>query len=125
MCRVQPQRAEGRSAEIVEVVERVVDVAKRRRDAREELLPRLGQRDTARRPVDEPQVQALLQCPQLMAERRWRDAKLVGGASKALMPGDRQEGRKIGRSEEHTSELQSLMRNSYAVFCFKKKTHTD
>src|SRR3546814_8506776 len=24
------------------------------------------------------------------------------------------------RSEEHTSELQSLMRNSYAVFCFKK-----
>src|SRR3546814_7033740 len=29
-----------------------------------------------------------------------------------------------GRSEEHTSELQSLMRNSYAVFCLKKnKTH--
>src|SRR3546814_1032946 len=27
----------------------------------------------------------------------------------------------ICRSEEHTSELQSLMRNSYAVFCFKKK----
>src|SRR3546814_7717761 len=25
------------------------------------------------------------------------------------------------RSEEHTSELQSLMRNSYAVFCFKEK----
>src|SRR3546814_7868346 len=33
------------------------------------------------------------------------------------------------RSEEHTSELQSLMRNSYAVFCLKKqkysKKHTD
>src|SRR3546814_19254161 len=28
----------------------------------------------------------------------------------------------IGRSEEHTSELQSLMRISYAVFCLKKKT---
>src|SRR3546814_10831672 len=27
------------------------------------------------------------------------------------------------RSEEHTSELQSLMRISYAVFCFKKKKH--
>src|SRR3546814_2205076 len=26
------------------------------------------------------------------------------------------------RSEEHTSELQSLMRNSYAVFCLQKKT---
>src|SRR3546814_5628553 len=28
---------------------------------------------------------------------------------------------RIGRSEEHTSELQSLMRISYAVFCLKKK----
>src|SRR3546814_4076805 len=27
------------------------------------------------------------------------------------------------RSEEHTSELQSLMRISYAVFCLKNKTH--
>src|SRR3546814_10432222 len=27
------------------------------------------------------------------------------------------------RSEEHTSELQSLMRNSYAVFCLKKNNH--
>src|SRR3546814_6569313 len=33
---------------------------------------------------------------------------LIGGIDKA-------------RSEEHTSELQSLMRNSYAVFCLKKK----
>src|SRR3546814_5522342 len=30
----------------------------------------------------------------------------------------------IRRSEEHTSELQSLMRISYAVFCLKKKKHT-
>src|SRR3546814_2581705 len=28
------------------------------------------------------------------------------------------------RSEEHTSELQSIMRSSYAVFCLKKKTKT-
>src|SRR3546814_6544469 len=35
------------------------------------------------------------------------------------------EGCKHHRSEEHTSELQSLMRISYAVFCLKKKTtHT-
>src|SRR3546814_8524814 len=27
------------------------------------------------------------------------------------------------RSEKHTSELQSLMRTSYAVFCLKKKSH--
>src|SRR3546814_7296843 len=30
--------------------------------------------------------------------------------------------KETGRSEEHTSELQSLMRISYAVFCLKKKT---
>src|SRR3546814_1812542 len=36
----------------------------------------------------------------------------------------RQRGRDlVGRSEEHTSELQSLMRISYAVFCLKKKNH--
>src|SRR3546814_7482007 len=29
------------------------------------------------------------------------------------------------RSEEHTSELQSLMRNSYDVYCLQKKKHTD
>src|SRR3546814_6004153 len=31
---------------------------------------------------------------------------------------------RLFRSEEHTSELQSLMRISYAVFCLKKKNHT-
>src|SRR3546814_5643285 len=33
--------------------------------------------------------------------------------------------RNSGRSEEHTSELQSLMRISYAVFCLKKKNKTN
>src|SRR3546814_6401890 len=33
----------------------------------------------------------------------------------------RRRGAQDCRSEEHTSELQSLMRNSYAVFCLKKK----
>src|SRR3546814_3061245 len=42
------------------------------------------------------------------------------------MPGCRCNGCALCRSEEHTSELQSLMRISYAVFCLKKKntTHT-
>src|SRR3546814_6718734 len=36
------------------------------------------------------------------------------------------EAHRAKRSEEHTSELQSLMRTSYAVFCFNKETaHTD
>src|SRR3546814_4416328 len=38
----------------------------------------------------------------------------TGGAGETLVL--------AGRSEEHTSELQSLMRISYAVFCLKKKT---
>src|SRR3546814_3189765 len=33
------------------------------------------------------------------------------------------DGNPVRRSEEHTSELQSLMRISYAVFCLKKKTY--
>src|SRR3546814_4876266 len=33
-------------------------------------------------------------------------------------------GRTTARSEEHTSELQSLMRISYAVFCLKKKKYS-
>src|SRR3546814_1759507 len=36
-------------------------------------------------------------------------------------PGDRPDFAICERSEEHTSELQSLMRISYAVFCLKKK----
>src|SRR3546814_9678221 len=32
-------------------------------------------------------------------------------------------GRGVRRSEEHTSELQSLIRSSYAVFCLKEKTN--
>src|SRR3546814_5316328 len=35
------------------------------------------------------------------------------------------EGCRTARSEEHTSELQSLMRISYAVFCLKKKTSSN
>src|SRR3546814_10620035 len=36
---------------------------------------------------------------------------------------EKHEAPKVIRSEEHTSELQSLMRTSYAVFCLKKKNH--
>src|SRR3546814_5734644 len=44
---------------------------------------------------------------------------LVAGLGIALDVGEEAFG---ARSEEHTSELQSLMRISYAVFCLKKKT---
>src|SRR3546814_10290659 len=47
-----------------------------------------------------------------------------GGVGNVLALGDRMAEEDLFRSEEHTSELQSLMRISYAVFCLKKKNHT-
>src|SRR3546814_1065265 len=42
-------------------------------------------------------------------------------ASSRRCPGSAEQWPALQRSEEHTSELQSLMRISYAVFCLKKK----
>src|SRR3546814_5581640 len=66
---------------------------------------------------------------------RWRSSCSAGGIvgwyfSSATAPLEKlvriqdSEGYGSDRSEEHTSELQSLMRISYAVFCLKKKTNT-
>src|SRR3546814_2454379 len=66
-------------------------------------------------------VQRLGQCDQHVALHaghsagRGRCGVAAGGRGGAAVAGVR------GRSEEHTSELQSLMRISYAVFCLKKK----
>src|SRR3546814_2940742 len=72
------------------------------------------------------------QFPPLRADLRCDVAVIGGGISGALVADEFAahghevvlvDGRDIGwRSEEHTSELQSLMRISYAVFCLKKKT---
>src|SRR3546814_3055720 len=48
-------------------------------------------------------------------------AALAAELPLALGDGERLDLLVNARSEEHTSELQSLMRNSYAVFCLKKK----
>src|SRR3546814_10013605 len=44
--------------------------------------------------------------------------------ARALPPSTSRSSGRAERSEEHTSELQSLMRISYAVFCLKKKKKT-
>src|SRR3546814_1120265 len=61
--------------------------------------------------------------------RRYRPAGLVARGREQLggVPlgrGESHEHVRMARSEEHTSELRSLMRISYAVFCLKKKTRT-
>src|SRR3546814_2355703 len=60
--------------------------------------------------------------PRIMA----RSGKQIGkrGDSPGRNHGEPARNRLNLRSEEHTSELQSLMRISYAVFCLKKKTTT-
>src|SRR3546814_3425385 len=50
----------------------------------------------------------------------WRTASAAGSAATCSTPPSSRPG---ARSEEHTSELQSLMRISYAVFCLKKNNH--
>src|SRR3546814_6638015 len=81
--------------------------------------------------------------PQLMAAPDFRDGELQdkGAARRRMLSHWAQQRRETGRidrevdmilvegdprSEEHTSELQSLMRRSYAVFCLKKnkQSHT-
>src|SRR3546814_7253094 len=67
-----------------------------------------GDGRTVRRPdteADRPPCRARARCPE---DPRPRRCSAVGRHA-------------VRRSEEHTSELQSLMRISYAVFCLKKK----
>src|SRR3546814_6575408 len=62
-------------------------------------------------------------CGHVMIGRR--EGALRGAYRQALLAQHFKGGRRavLDRSEEHTSELQSLMRISYAVFCLKKKTY--
>src|SRR3546814_9749643 len=87
-------------------------------------------RSVVQRGADEPGV--------ILTERRlvslvqvaaWPDsAEQVTDTVASLLRCAPQRGDGVGparRSEEHTSELQSLMRISYAVFCLKKKKHNE
>src|SRR3546814_3350120 len=65
----------------------------------------------------------LLERPQVRTGSAWIIATCAAGGEGAFEGGGVDVGATIAppRSEEHTSELQSLMRISYAVFCLKKK----
>src|SRR3546814_7644297 len=64
----------------------------------------------------EPQKQLGLRCVFVSSAPHHRD---MLGHHFAQLAAERSG---LARSEEHTSALQALMRNSYAVFCLKKKT---
>src|SRR3546814_5918850 len=82
---------------------------------------RTGQQLRARSP-------AIVECP--LGQPSFVHGKAFGLDQKASAvvierDGRTGDGHHLGRSEEHTSELQSLMRISYAVFCLKKKRETN
>src|SRR3546814_6146716 len=60
---------------------------------------------------------------QHLAQERHRDPPLLGQRCAVELVEQPGQARQVARSEEHTSELQSLMRISYAVFCLNTKTH--
>src|SRR3546814_1970915 len=60
----------------------------------------------------------------ILSDKWIRDAARTQGMIEPFVEAQRRDGCISYRSEEHTSELQSLMRISYAVFCLKKKTKT-
>src|SRR3546814_1937236 len=78
--------------------------------------------------VKEPCLQCLgLGLLVMLQGRYWIDQfrRVIGAQTDSAAPTGSMSLRLVGlgsRSEEHTSELQSLMRISYAVFCLKKKT---
>src|SRR3546814_10770667 len=77
-----------------------------------EVPPRVEYAMTDATKALEPTIASLL--------RWWREHGKDAGKDKKKRQPNRP---RQSRSEEHTSELQSLMRNSYAVFCLNKKKH--
>src|SRR3546814_1882526 len=67
---------------------------------------------------------ALRQCPAALRRAGQYGGRLCAARAGRYPDGHEPRAWRPSRSEEHTSELQSLMRNSYAVFCLKKKNET-
>src|SRR3546814_1397434 len=90
-----------------------------RRDGLERALQEVAERLGAGGEDRVPGRGGELQLHPVGVERHRLDADVpaAGGSDQAVV--------EQVRSEEHTSELQSLMRSSYAVYCLKKKTHND
>src|SRR3546814_7278983 len=82
------------------------------------LTPRLGMKGQQRLAGDDIVAEADMQ-----AHARCRYVRSAGELCQTGNPAivDVRDAATMARSEEHTSELQSLMRISYAVFCLKKK----
>src|SRR3546814_1650737 len=103
----------------------VMAIVLERRELPSRCLCLLGLRLLAPFPMDEPQIAEIDEQAGALSEDEHRVLapqrvhEQDGAAGQREIP----EGDRDDRSEEHTSELQSLMRISYAVFCLKKKNN--
>src|SRR3546814_7080887 len=88
---------------------------------REAMAKRLGQALG----LEAPEIKAVADAGPAPAAKGWVPVLFVSSSmpTSTLRTYAAQLEKARGRSEEHTSELQSLMRISYAVFCLKKKKH--
>src|SRR3546814_7255583 len=90
-----------------------------RRKVRQVSIYRLN--DVSRRPARQASFdRVLFPLPRIKLQQKLKEKARIHALSIQFDLGDGSI-KKIERSEEHTSELQSLMRISYAVFCLKKK----
>src|SRR3546814_1304626 len=81
------------------------------------------QRDLALRRGVHPRARPCRAAGDAQLARQWRRRIAGPAAVRRLFRHQRNRALAQKRSEEHTSELQSLMRISYAVFCLKKKNN--
>src|SRR3546814_8678028 len=135
---VRRTAAVGALAGVGEVGDQQADAA--RGDGRAELLVESVDAHGRRQQADGAHVEARLERARRqhgvddaaggMADQVQADGRQRAGLDRAelleqLDRTGRARGRERIRSEEHTSELQSLMRISYAVFCLKKNNYID
>src|SRR3546814_4475520 len=105
-----------------DMVAKLIDEARKGQKAAEDL------RKEEAKPFDDGKKAVQAKWTPITDEKKGKYALIIATAKKALAPwlvkldAEQEAAReKARRSEEHTSELQSLMRNSYAVFCLKNK----
>src|SRR3546814_2956899 len=100
------------------MVAKLIDEARKGQKAAEDL------RKEEAKPFDDGKKAVQAKWTPITDEKKGKYALIIATAKKALAPWLVKLDAEQERSEEHTSELQPLMRISYAVFCLKKKKNT-
>ena len=97
MGHIETQAPEGMPLLALQVVKSPGDLLDRRPKPVEQAQARIGERDAARRAVQQSEPEAFLEVPHCVAERRGRDADARRRRSEAEIVGDGNERRQIGK----------------------------